>query len=138
MYKTLIPSFMDNLKELSTQGVVWPTRDLDTFQNPLDTTTTTSSLNRAARQPQFHAVNTSSLEYGVDSPHDVVLDTLLLLLILDLLNTGASRVLIHTWAADQLSLVLPHASVDVDILDFDPQRTVRRNREPAVDLPHQV
>ena len=74
----------------------------------------------------------------MDGSHDVVFDTLLLLLFLNLLNTGASRVLIHTRAADQLSLVLPHTSVDIDVLDSDPQRTVRGDREPAVDLPHQI
>jgi hypothetical protein len=70
--------------------------------------------------------------------HDLGLDTLLLLPVMHLLNARASLVLGHTWAADHLSLSLPHASVDVDVLDSNPHWAVRRNREPAVDLPDQV
>jgi hypothetical protein len=74
----------------------------------------------------------------MNSPHDVVFDTLLLLLVLHLLNACAPLVFSHTCTADQLSLSLPHASIDIDVLGSNPQRTMRRILEPAVDLPHQI
>ena len=73
----------------------------------------------------------------MNSRHDVCLDTLLLLSV-HLLDTRAALVFCHTCAADHLSVSLPHASVDVDVLRSNPQWAVRRMLEPTVDLPHQV
>jgi hypothetical protein len=72
------------------------------------------------------------------SPLGVPHDTLLLLLFLNLLNACAPLVVSHTWAANRFSLSLPHASVDINILDTNPHWTMRRKLEPAVDLPHKV
>lgn len=60
------------------------------------------------------------LEYCMHSLHDVSLDTLRLFLILNLLDTRASLVLGNTFAANHLSLLLPHTSIDVDVLGSDP------------------
>lgn len=56
----------------------------------------------------------------MESRHDVGLDTLLLLLVVHLLDARASLVFGHTFAADHLSLSLPHASIDVDVLGSNP------------------
>lgn len=43
----------------------------------------------------------------------------------------------HALAGDE-DLALPHAAVDVDVPDLDPNWAVRGASEPAVDLPHKV
>lgn len=64
------------------------------------------------------------LEKCMNSRHDVGLDTLFLLLLLHRLDTRASLVFGHTFTADHLSLFLPHASVDINVLRSNPQWAV--------------
>jgi hypothetical protein len=78
------------------------------------------------------------LKQYMDSRRHAVLDTPLLLLVLHLFNACASLAFSHSWATNHFSLSLSHASVDIDVLDSNPQRTMRRNLEPAVNLPHEV
>jgi hypothetical protein len=132
---------MQGPKELYTQRRCWASegfRHSNPMQTALITINTVQLSKLSSATTNIRSASASSLEHGVNSPHDVVLDSLLLFLVLNLLDTGASCVLIHTWAADQLPLVLSHASIDIDILGSDPQRTVRRDREPAVNFPHQI
>lgn len=80
----------------------------------------------------------TGLEDGMNGSHDVALDTLRLLPVLNLLDARTSRLRVYTLAADQLSLFGPHARIDVNVLGCNPQWAVRRILEPAVDLPDDI
>lgn len=64
------------------------------------------------------------LKYCTNSRHNAGLDTLLLLLVIHLLNARAPPLFGYTFAADHLSLSLPHTSIDVNVLSSDPQWAV--------------
>jgi hypothetical protein len=81
---------------------------------------------------------TQPLEECVNHGHEAALDAGHLLLVLKLLDARASCVRINTLTANQVPLLLPHAGVDVDILDCNPQRAMLRNVDPTVNLPAQV
>lgn len=70
---------------------------------------------------------------------DKGLYTLLLLSIfMNFLEACASLVYRGTFATDTVSLFLPYANVDVDVLRSNPQRAVRRMLEPTINLPRHV
>lgn len=72
-----------------------------------------------------------------DNAHDMFLHARVMLDPLHLLNAGTSCLRVGVLATDR-RLRIPHASVDVNVLDRDPQRAVCRAGEPAVDLPNEV
>ena len=78
-----------------------------------------------------------ALEYTPDNAHNVILRALLLLRIHPILNTRAPHLRVDTFAAKSV-LRLPHARVDIDILQPDEHGTVGGALEPAVDLPGKV
>ena len=61
----------------------------------------------------------------------------LVLLCLHLGNASSPRLVRDIWANPDC-LGLPHARVDIYVLDSDIQRTVSWPDEPAVDLPAQI
>lgn len=67
----------------------------------------------------------------------MILGTLLLPHTLHLLNTCPPRAFRNALAANRI-LRVPHAGVDVDVLESDEQRAVGGVLEPTVDLPAQV
>jgi len=87
---------------------------------------------------QREAAILGALDDGTNNGHGTALEALgLLLAPLHALDAVASLFRGHALARDE-SLALPHAAVDVDVLNLDPDRAVRRASEPAVDLPHEV
>ena len=62
----------------------------------------------------------------------------ILLLLLHFLDACTPLLFGHTFAAYQLSLALPHARIDINVLGSNPQWAMRRILEPAIDLPHEV
>ena len=79
----------------------------------------------------------ANLEYTPNNAHSVILRRLLLLRSLQLFNTSPPRCGRNTITTNS-ELALPHASVDVDILELDEQRAVGGALEPAVKLPPAV
>ena len=75
-----------------------------------------------------------NLEYAPNNTHDMVLGRLLLLRILHLLDASAPGRRRDAVAADG-ELALPHAAVDVDVLEADEHGAVGGALEPAVALP---
>lgn len=63
---------------------------------------------------------------------------LLLVLLLEMRNTGTSLIFGDIFATDGVSLVLAHTTVDINFADGDPEGTVFWSDEPAVDLPDKV
>lgn len=72
-----------------------------------------------------------------DNAHDMFLHAGVMLDPLHFLNAGTSCLWVGVLATDR-GLRVPHASVEVDVLDWDPQWAVCRAGEPAVDLPNEV
>lgn len=76
-----------------------------------------------------------------DTPHNchsAALEALRLLLApLHALDAVAPLFGGHALAGDE-NLALPHAAVDIDVPDLNPDWAVRGACEPAVDLPHKV
>lgn len=62
----------------------------------------------------------------------------ILLLLLHFLDACTPLFFGHTFAAYHLSLALPHARIDIDVLGSNPQWAMRRILEPAIYLPHEV
>lgn len=76
-----------------------------------------------------------------DSPDNslcVSANTLLLVLLFDLDNALLSLVWCQMFSADELDLSFSHSSINIDLADWCPERSVRRDLEPGVDLPDQV
>lgn len=63
---------------------------------------------------------------------------LLRLLALKLNDTSPPLLSINMWSRDQVHLSLPHASVNIDVLDRNVERAFFWTSEPRVDLPSQV
>lgn len=57
---------------------------------------------------------------------------------MNLSNACPSLVLRDLWSADHFQLALTHASVKINVLDLDVERTVRGNFEPRPCFPHNI
>lgn len=77
------------------------------------------------------------LEYSCDESLCISNRPLLLLFALHLHDTLPSVVRVGLRPADS-KLFLTHPRVDIDVLDFDVERAVRRNVEPRPSLPDSV
>lgn len=71
-----------------------------------------------------------------DNSNEMTLDAPLLLFLLHLHDASTPVLLRYVGATDR-SLLISHASVYIDVLDFDIQWPMRWSGEPAIDFPNQ-
>lgn len=79
----------------------------------------------------------SSLEDTPNNTHNLTLPTTPPNLLPQLIHTLPAHLRIRVLAADR-DLAVPHASVDIDLVNGDPQRAVFGALEPGVNLPHEI
>ena len=89
-------------------------------------------------QPPRVLMEIQGLDKVAHTSLEVSHDTWLPLILIHLHDARTPLFLGNTLAADQGQLFLSHTSVDIDILDLDPDGAVARSDEPRVNLPAEI